>query len=244
MKRFTLLPTVGIFLATLFATFASAQNAPLGDYARQARKQKDHQAPAAKTFDNDNLPRTDKLSVVGQAPAENADASASANSGEAAAPNGDAKAASAPSAPADSAPGQAAEAGKKPAEDEVAQKQKMYKDWQARIQTQQTQIDSLARELDLTNREYRLRAAAFYADAGNRLRNAGNWDKEDAQFKEQIADKQKKLEDAKKQLEDLQEQARKAGVPLPYASNPPQLSKDCEPLAKGERFFLAAVRAI
>ena len=57
MKRFTLLPTVGIFLATLFATFASAQNAPLGDYARQARKQKDHQAPAAKTFDNDNLPR-------------------------------------------------------------------------------------------------------------------------------------------------------------------------------------------
>src|SRR5438309_11328558 len=76
MKRITLAATIGVFVATLFGALAMAQNAPLGDYARQARKQKDHQAPAAKSFDNDNLPRADKLSVVGQAPAESGDASA------------------------------------------------------------------------------------------------------------------------------------------------------------------------
>jgi hypothetical protein len=212
MKRITLLATVGIFVATLFGTLAMAQDAPLGDYARQARKQKDRKPAAGKTFDNDNLPRADKLSVVGQAPAENADAPAT-NSDTAAA-GGDAKAApAAGTTPADSAAGQTADAEKKPVEDEGAQKQKMYKEWQAKIQVQQTQIDNMTHELDLTNREYRLRAAAFYADAGNRLRNSGSWDKEDAQFKEQLADKQKKLDDAKKQLEDLQEQARKAGVP-------------------------------
>ena len=211
MKRSTLVATLGILTATLFATLAIAQDAaPLGDYARQVRKQKDRQALAGKKFDNDNLPAADKLSVVGQAPAENTDASAAAT-GEAATANGEAKAAA---TTPDSANGQTAEpAGKKSPEDEGAQKQKMYKEWQTKIQGQQNQIDTLAHELDLANREYRLRAAAFYADAGNRLRNAGAWDKEDAQFKEQIADKQKKLDDAKKQLEDLQEQARKAGVP-------------------------------
>ena len=214
MKRITRLATIGIFVATCFGALATAQNAPLGDYARQARKQKDHQAPTAKTFDNDNLPQADKVSVVGQAPAENTDASATAASGDAAAASGDSKAAPA-STPADSAAGKTGEpaADKKPVEDEAAQKQKMYKDWQSKIHAQQEQVDGLTRELDLSNREYRLRAAAFYADAGNRLRNSGTWDKEDAQFKEQLAEKQKKLDEAKKQLEDLQEQARKAGVP-------------------------------
>lgn len=214
MKRITLIATVGIFTATLFATLAVAQDsAPLGDYARQVRKQKDRQALAGKKFDNDNLPVADKLSVVGQAPAENTDPSAAATSGDAATLGGEAKAAPAADATKPDSASGAEPAGKKSPEDEGAQKQKMYKEWQTKLQGQQNQIDTLAHELDLANREYRLRAAAFYADAGNRLRNAGTWDKEDAQFKEQIADKQKKLDDAKKQLEDLQEQARKAGVP-------------------------------
>src|SRR5205807_8180392 len=95
MKRITLAATIGVFVATLFGALAMAQNAPLGDYARQAGKQKDHQAPAAKSFDTDNLPRADKLPVVGQAPAESADASAPATSGETAAPGGEANTSSA-----------------------------------------------------------------------------------------------------------------------------------------------------
>ena len=215
MKRIASLAVVGIFVGLSWGSWALAQDAPLGDYARQARKHKAHQAPAAKSFDNDNLPSSDKLSVVGQPPTETADASAATGAQPAPAAPADGTAPQASGAtPGDTnSPAPSAAADKKPAEDEVAQKQKMYKDWQNKIQSQQNQVDMMTREMDVANREYRLRAAAFYADAVNRLRNSGTWDKEDAQYKEQMAEKQKKLEDAKKQLEDLQEQARKAGVP-------------------------------
>src|SRR5438309_10499398 len=119
MKRITLVAAIGVFVATLFGALGMAQNAPLGDYARQARIQKDHQAPAAKSFDNDNLPRADKLSVVGQAPAESGDASAPATSSETAAPDGEAKTASPSwggSRPPDAAARQTAEAENKAAQ--------------------------------------------------------------------------------------------------------------------------------
>lgn len=214
MKRIASLAVVGLFVGLSWGSLALAQDAPLGDYARQARKHKGHQA-AAKSFDNDNLPMADKLSVVGQPPAETTDASTANGAQPAPAAPADGTAPQAGAAPSGdtNSPSPSAATDKKPGEDEAAQKQKVFKDWQNKIQAQQNQLDILTREMDVANREYRLRAAAFYADAGNRLRNSGTWDKEDAQYKEQMAEKQKKLEDAKKQLEDLQEQARKAGVP-------------------------------
>ena len=204
MKRLPLVAIVGTLAAMLCGPFTHAQNAPLGDYARQARKQKTQQPPAAKTFDNDNLPRVDKLSVVGQPPAETTDASAADKT------SADAKA-NPPLEEADAAKQPAGE--KKPTPDDPSEKQKVFKDWQKKIQDQRSKVDLLSRELDVANREYRLRAAAFYADAGNRLRNAQAWDKEDATYKEQITAKQQKLDDAKKELEDLQERAHRAGVP-------------------------------
>lgn len=199
MKRIALAASIGIFLATI----AVAQNAPLGDYARQARKQKGNQAPAVKTYDNDNLPKVDKLSVVGP-PVVQADASATENKVE-------------PTEDSVEKPENASaskDATVKPkSEDERSDKDKALKDWEKKIHAQQAEIDLLSREVDVANREYRLRAASFYADAGNRLRNAASWDKEDTQFKDQIAQKQKSLEAAKQKLEDLREQARKAGVP-------------------------------
>jgi len=217
MKRIAWLTGISIFLAAL-ATVAIAQDSSLGDLARQNRKQKGPKAPAAKKYDNDNLPVNDKLSVVGQAPTESADATPPATGGEptptpkdsAAQPSGTTEAGSGENAPA---PKSTTADDNKSAGDEQAQKQKIFKEWQGKIHAQQEQIDMLTREVDVANREYRLRAAAFYADAGNRLRNSGAWDKEDAQFKEQMADRQKKLDDSKKHLEDLQEQARRAGVP-------------------------------
>jgi len=205
MKRLTLFWWAGLLLAAGTMPSAIAQdNTNLGDYARQVRKQKAHVAPAAKTFDNDNLPKDDKLSVVGQAPGEETQPQTS---------NGELGAADEAqhSGPASQNPTKAESQGNQ--NDEQAQKQKMYQGWQQKIHTQQDQIDLLSRELDVLNREYRLRAAAFYADAGNRLRNSAEWDKEDGQYKDQIASKQKAIDDAKKDLEDLQEQARKAGVP-------------------------------
>jgi|SRR5215470_3334139 len=213
MKRIAWLAGISLFLAAL-TSVAFAQDSSLGDLARQARKQKGQKAPAVKKYDNDNLPMNDKLSVVGQAPEETADANTPATSGEPAPAGESADKTGTPAAGSgESAPAPKPTNTEDKKNDEQAQKQQMFKEWQHKIQEQQNQVDMLNRELDIANREYRLRAAAFYADAGNRLRNAVAWDKEDTQYKDQIAEKQKKLDDAKKHLEDLQEQARRAGVP-------------------------------
>jgi hypothetical protein len=166
----------------------------LGDYARKVHKDAGTAKPKPKVFDNDNLPKDDAISVVGQAPAT--DAGNADNSKPAAA--GDNKDAS---------------AAKPAGDDDKAKKEALWKEWQERLGAQKDAIDLASRELDVLQREYQLRAAAMYADVGNRLRNSGAWDKEDAQYKEKIADKQKAVEDAKQKLTDMQEEARKAGVP-------------------------------
>ena len=193
----------------------SSSGTSLGDYARQIRKD-----PGAKTtpkvFDNDNLPREDKLSVVGQktAPATETTAETKTAPGEGAPESGEtkpeAKAAAESKTPAaETTP----EAGsEKPLPDEAA-RQAAAKQWEDKIAAQKAQIDLLDRELNVLQREYQIRAAAMYADAGNRMRNQADWDKQDAQYKQQIADKQKAVDDAKQKLEDMQEDARKAGMP-------------------------------
>lgn len=177
----------------------ASSGSSLGDYARQVRKDSGATAKAKpKTFDNDNLPREDKLSVIGEQPA-----TASNNAAESKPAETDANAA---------AGGAKADAKGKP-EDDAAAKQAAWKQWQAKLAAQRDQIELLQREVDVLQREYQIRAAAFYADAGNRLRNSGDWDKADAQYKQQIADKVKAVEDAKQKLEDLEEESRKSGVP-------------------------------
>jgi hypothetical protein len=201
MKRIAYVWLAGAILVGTLAALAGAQSESLGDYARAARKEK--KPPVAKKFDNDNLPRTDKLSIVGNARPEPAAKTKDADAAEEeAAAEGDQSQAGAKSG----------ESGKK-SSDSADDRQKMYDEWKQKIAAQKEKVDLLARELDVMQREYRLRAAAFYADAGNRLRNQGDWDKEDAGYKQKIADKQKTVDAAKQQLDDLREQARKSGVP-------------------------------
>jgi hypothetical protein len=185
----------------------SSSGSSLGDYARQVRKDGGPSAKARpKVFDNDNLPREDKLSVIGEAskaPSGDAAAAKPAEPGAAAPAAGEAKPA------ADTKP----DSKGKPATDDKAAKEAAWKQWQQKLASQREQIALLQRELDVLQREYQIRAAAFYADAGNRLRNSADWDKSDTQYKQQIADKTKAIEDAKQKLEDTEEEARKAGVP-------------------------------
>jgi hypothetical protein len=196
-----------IFVGTV-TTLAGAQSEPLGDYARAVRKEKKQEKlESGKRFDNDNLPRTDKLSIVGNATQEPASQSSEADA-QAAQDNAQSQKAQSDQKADDSAKLTESKPGE-PAKD----RQKMYDTWKKKISAQQEQVNLLTREMDVMQREYRLRAAAFYADAGNRLRNAGSWDKEDAQYKQQLADKQKTLDTAKEELQDLRERARKAGVP-------------------------------
>ena len=184
MKR---IAYIGVFVATL-VSLAGAQSGSLGDYARAARKE--NKPVANKKFDNDNLPKTDKLSVVGATPAEDTQANMSApDMSNTSDQTQNASAAQTPPA-------------NKPTTDE----------WKGKIADQKSKLDLASRELDVAQREYRLRAAAMYADAGARLRNQGAWDKEDADYKKSIEEKQHAVDNAKKSLDDLQEQARKAGL--------------------------------
>jgi len=188
----------------------SSSGSSLGDYARQVRKDPGQAKAKPRVFDNDNLPKDDKLSIVGQPSTATADSSAKTTEPEAnaAAPaSGENKA-----TPETKAASETKAATKSPSE-EAAEQQAAWKQWQQKITAQKEQIDLLQRELDVLQREYQIRAAAFYADAGNRLRNSGSWDKQDAQYKQQIADKLQAVEGAKQKLDDMQEEARKAGVP-------------------------------
>jgi hypothetical protein len=203
MKRTLVVLSAGILLSGLATSHAIAQDAStaqepsLGSYARAAKKEKKPPAPAKK-WDNDNLPREDKISVVGNGATAPADAPLEASA--AAPPSASPTAAAANTSAVQ--PGQSQE-----------QRQAVYDQWQQRISTQQAQVDMLQRELDVNQREYRVRAAAFYADAGDRLRNQAAWDKEDADYKLKIADKQKTLDEAKQKVTEMQEEARKSGVP-------------------------------
>jgi len=206
MKRIACIGfVIGLFAALAVAQTTTPQQgqSSLGDYARQVHKDTGAKAKP-KVFDNDNLPKDDKLSIVGQ-PAE-VPAEGAAAEGEKA-PAADSKEA----APAD---GKKAE-GTKPlsVDEEQAKKQALYKEWQEKLAAQKNQIDLASRELDVLQREYQLRAAAMYADVGNRMRNSAQWDKEEADYKQKIADKQKAVDEAKQKLTDLEEDARKAGVP-------------------------------
>ena len=199
--------TIGFALFTILAvspsvaqtTTPSPDQSSLGDYARKV-----HKEPSVKTkpkvFDNDNIPKEDKLSIVGEpAPATTADNTRAEENSKA-------------TAPADGKQGAETKPASSP-EDEQARKQLEWKSWQDKLGSQRNAIDLASRELDVLQKEYQLRAAAMYADVGNRLRNSTQWDKQETEYKQKIADKQKAVDDAKQKLDDMEEEARKAGVP-------------------------------
>ncbi len=174
----------------------------LADYARQIKKDSPQPKAKPKVFDNDNLPKDDKLSIVGEQPPVATDKSSEAKPAD-----------STGNVPAATDKKSATETKAAATEDDQAKRQAALKEWQQKLTAQKDQIDLADRELDVLKREYQIRAASFYADAGDRLRNSAAWDKQDTQYKQQIADKQKALDDAKQKLEAMQEEARKAGIP-------------------------------
>ena len=65
MKRIGYVFLAEIVLSGMLVTLAGAQSEPLGDYARSVRKEE--KPASAKKYDNDNLPTSDNISVVGNA---------------------------------------------------------------------------------------------------------------------------------------------------------------------------------
>jgi len=189
MKHMKPLVIKAMVIATLLLlgiSVASAQS--LGDYARAVRKDKAEPSSTSRHYDNDNLPTSQPLSVVGPPPAADANAAPEA---------GDAKPKSSDKAAAANAD---------------AERQKTADDWKLKIDEQQKKLDSLNHDLDLAQREYRLRVATQYDSEGNRIQNAGQWGKEDAQYRTDTEAKQKAIEAAQQELNDVQDQAHKAGI--------------------------------
>ena len=202
----------GAVVACLLLTTAAAQTETqsLGDYARAVRKHKP--APtgsASKVYDNDNMPVTSSLSVVGNTEDHSADAQGGAAKAE------DKSAAD----PAKDSTGQtnaAEKSDKKPElnpDQSAEEREKAVGEWKQKIDAQRTQVDLAARELDVMEREYRVKQAEFYANTAGRVQNPNAFADDDAKYKQQIAERQKRVDAAKQKLSDLQDEAHKAGAP-------------------------------
>ena len=188
---------------------AQSSQESLGDYARAIKKSKGAPAPPTpdqkKVYDNDNMPTTSSISVVGSAPAAPAADTAPAE------PSKDASSAAQP------ATGDDKKDEKKDPEIKAGQSASDRKEaldaWKQKLNAQSDKVSSLSHELDLLQREYRVKSSEFYANTANRAQNPTGFAKDDADYKQKIADKQKELDDAKAKLNEMQDDARKAGAP-------------------------------
>jgi hypothetical protein len=193
------LMAVLLFLVCASAAFAQSTQESLGDYARAVKKTKN--APAGsdqnKVYDNDNLPTTGVISVVGSEPSS-PEASTSDNNTNAPASDVNKDEKKTP----EIKPGQS-----------VDDREKAFDAWKDKLKAQNEKIGALAHELDLLQREYQVKSAEFYADPANMAQHPRGFEKDNSDFKVKIADKQKDLDAAKAKLSDMQEEARRAGAP-------------------------------
>jgi hypothetical protein len=202
--RFSLTALVFLSLCAAIAIAQSSQQS-LGDYARAIKKSKGTPATPdqKKVYDNDNLPATSSISVVGSTPA---------------APASEAPVADQPKDA--NAPAQAGDDKKDEKKDPELKAGQSAKDrkealdaWKQKLDAQSGEVNSVAHELELLQREYRVKSAEFYSNTANRAQNPTGFAKDDADYKQKIADKQKELDDAKAKLSEMQDEARKAGAP-------------------------------
>jgi hypothetical protein len=210
MKRLFIGSTAAVCLTIAFSALATAQTSSsspsLGDYARSARQNKPQATKApAKVYDNDTIPSSTTISVVGAAPQTVGDASK--NNKDTTQP--DAKTADAKSSDKSVADSKAVDKAvdKKATEvkpgQSLEERQKAFEAWKIKIADQKKKIDQLARELN----DYQHNST---------LAQVSVWP-ETQKYGQGLAEKQKALDQAKSDLSDLQEQARKAGVPASVA---------------------------
>jgi hypothetical protein len=210
MKRILLTVMADFALASILiastalqAQSSQGQSPSLGDYARAVKKTKpEPKKTASKVYDNDNLPRSSSLSVVG-APTETASETDKEKNPESSTnPDDKAQDKKKSEESGQIKPGQSPE-----------ERQKAIDSWAQKIDDQKAKVDLLTRELDLLTREYQIKMAEFYANTALRAQNPNAFHEQDAKYKQEIAEKQKSVDAAKSKLNDVQEEARKSGMP-------------------------------
>jgi hypothetical protein len=207
MKRIWLATIAGFVLTSILSSVLmqaqSPQSPSLGDYARSVKKNKpEAKKSASKVYDNDTLPRTTALSVVGTQSETASDADKEKNPESTT--NADEKA---------KEKKKADESGQIKPGQSPDERQKAIDTWKQKIDDQKAKVDLLNRELNVLTREHQIKASEFYANTTLRVQNPNAFEEEDAKYKKDIAEKQKSVDDAKSKLNDLQEDARKSGVP-------------------------------
>ncbi|MGB8523198.1 MAG: hypothetical protein WCD43_09540 [Candidatus Acidiferrales bacterium] len=180
---------------------------PVAEAARRAREQKKDEGKTAHVWNNDDIPKTNGVSVVGETPAAGAGASAGdtssgANPGPApgVAPNGDAGAA---------APGQPAASEKTGA---IA----------AELVTAKEQLKSLQTDLDIAQRKYALDEQTYLSNPQHQDDVAGASQLKDEE--DQIAAKQQEIADSQKKVDEIQARLT-AAASAPTPAPPPRDDK-------------------
>jgi len=201
LMKLVLLLTIAIATAVIAAAQTQTQSQPLGDYARAVKKTKPVSQKSAKTYDNDNIPHSSSLNVVGAPKTESSANSQDGTDGTKGNENAADSSKKSDNLP-EVKPGQSTE-----------DREKAVTGWKQRIDEQKSKVDLLSRELDVLQRERQIKQADFYSNTARTVQNPRGFDDEDAKYKQQIADKQKAVDDAKAKLGYMQEQARKEGVP-------------------------------
>jgi hypothetical protein len=201
---------LGILLVMPLGVMAGQQQStqqaptdPVAEAARRAREQKKDEAKTPHVWNNDDIPKTNGVSVVGETPAEGAgapagDAANGANpaAAPAVAPNGDAAA----------APGQPAASEKTGA---IA----------AELVTAKEQLKSLQTDLDIAQRKYALDEQTYLSNPQHQDDVAGASQLKDEE--DQIAAKQQEITDAQKKVDEIQARLT-AAASAPAPPPPPR----------------------
>jgi hypothetical protein len=177
---------------------------PVAAAARRAREQKKDEGKTPHVWSNDDIPKTNGVSVVGETPAAGAGASAgdAANGANpaaapAVAPNGDGAAA---------APGQPAASEKTGA---IA----------AELVTAKEQLKSLQTDLDIAQRKYGLDQQTYLSNPQHQDDVAGASQLKDEE--DQIAAKQQEIADSQKKVDEIQARLT-AAASAPTPPPPPR----------------------
>lgn len=170
--------------AAVLSTCAWAQSeTPLGDVARNARRDKGQRAKVVVSSDD--------LRKAEPAPETKADAKDADKSAK---------------------PVSAAKDDTEVKEEGAANDAAKAQAFRQRVAEQKKTVSTLEKEVDLLQREMALQTAQYYADAGTQLRNGKDWAERRKKFEDDIAEKKTALTAAKQKLDDIREEARKAGL--------------------------------
>jgi predicted RNase H-like nuclease (RuvC/YqgF family) len=170
------------------------QEDPLAAAARKAREQRKNESKTSKVWDNENVPKTGMINVVGQASEPVQDSAL----------------------PNQAAPSQSTQTQAGPPVSGTLSKEQLAS-LQANVESTKQQVESLKADIDIMQRKLVLDQQSYYGTPDYASDKAGAAALDDE--KAQIESKQQELTDAQKHMEDLQAQIAAAASSAPSSQD-------------------------